>query len=198
MQFGQPGQPGAFPGQQQPYGQPPMQYGQPGQPVGGNGGNKRGLVIGGAVLVLILVGGGIFLATKGSGSSGGVGGGAKDQTQAQSCASWKSEQSTMNNQNPPDTAAGLVGVLSTDVPAMQSIADDASAGTFKTQMQKTATDFGSFKSYLAANPSVDLSGSSTPPTQLVTIIESVSSDISAIDSTCGVPVPTSSGGGSGF
>ena len=208
MQFGQPGQPGqfgqpgAFPGQQNPYGQPPMQFGQPGQPAGGNGGNKRGLFIGGGVLVLILVGGGIFLATNGSGSKGGatdgVVSGAKNQTQAQSCTSWKSEQNTINNQNPPDTPAGLVGVLNTDVPAMQAIADDASAGTFKTQMQKTATDFGSFRSYLAANPNVDLSGDGTPPTQLVTIIEAVSGDVSAIDTTCGVPVPTSSGGGSAF
>lgn len=184
MPFGQPGQPGAFPGQQ-PYGYP-----QPGQPGPGARGNRKGLFVGGAVLVVIIAAGGIFLAAKGSGTG--------PKTQAESCAAWKNEQNTINNQN-PTTASGIVSVLGADVPAMQSIADAAASGGFKTQMQKTATDFGAFKTYLVANPNVDLSGATQPPAQLTQIIESINSDITAVDGTCGLPTPdASSGSGSGL
>jgi len=187
-QFGQPGQPGVpgeFPGQQ-PYGYP----GQPGMPgPGGRGaGNRRNLIVGGSVLVVIIAAAAIFFAVKGSGGGGGT------KTQAESCASWKTESATINSQD-PQTDPQIVGVLNTDVPVMQGIANDAQSGTFKTQMTKVAKDFDAFRSYLKANPNVDLS-SDSPSAQLQGIEDSLQTDLTAVDGTCGVNDDDT--GGSGF
>lgn len=171
--YAQPGQPGQF-GPQPGYGMP----GQPGMPGQQSGGNRRSLIISGAVVVVIIAAAAIFFATKGSGGGGGT------KTQAESCASWKSELSTMNNQN-PDSASATVGVLNTDLPVMQGIENDAQSGTFKTQMTKVTADFGSFRSYLQANPNVDLSSDSMPAA-LQSIFEALNTDVSAVDSTCGI------------
>ena len=185
--YGQPGQfPGQFPGQQ-PYGLPglPGQPGQPGRP----GGNRKNLFVGGAVLVVIIAAAAIFLATKGSGGGGGT------KTQAESCASWKSEETTIDDQN-PDTTSGAIGALNTDVPVIQGIANDAQSGTLKTQMTQTAGEFSSFRSYLQANPSTDLT-SDSPPAQLEGIEEALQTDLDAVDSTCGIS-DDSSGSGTGL
>lgn len=174
------GQPQGPYGQPSQFGQPP-QYGVPGQPGvpgQGGGGNRKGLFISGGVVVVIIAAAAIFFATKGSGGSSGT------KTQAQSCSSWKSEVNTLNGQN-PQTTPEIVGVLNTDVPVMNGIASDAQGGTFKTQMTKVAGDFTSFRSYLQANPNVDLS-SDTPPAALQSIEDSLQTDVTAVDSTCGV------------
>jgi hypothetical protein len=181
-----------------PPAQPPGPYGypMPGQPgLGPRRGptrpaSRKALFAGGGVLVVIIVAGGVFLAARSSAGS--------PRTQAESCASWQTEQATIDNQNPTD-AAGIVGVLDTDVPAMQTIADSAASGTFRTQMQKTADDFGSFKPYLVVNPGVDLSGGTEPPAELTRIIDSIDDDISAVDGTCRLAPPNATGNGnSGF
>jgi hypothetical protein len=179
----QPGAPGQFPGQQQPYGYP----GQPGMPgQQGQGGNKRNLIVGGAVLVVIIAAAAIFFAVKGSGSSGGT------KTQAESCTSWKTELTTMGGQN-PQTVSDYVGVLNTDVPVMQNIANDAQSGTFKTQMTKVAADFGSFRNYLQANPNTDPS-SDSPPAPLQSLESALTTDVTAVDGTCGITDSSGSGG----
>jgi hypothetical protein len=186
-QFGQPGQPGMpgqFPGQQ-PYGYP----GQPGMPgPGGRGaGNRRNLIAGGAVLVVIIAAAAIFFAVKGSGGGGGT------KTQAESCAAWKTESATLDSQD-PQTEPQIISVLNTDVPVMQGIANDAQSGTFKTQMTKVAGDFDAFRSYLNANPNIDLT-SDSPPAQLQTIFEATDADVKAADSTCGISDDDTSGSG---
>jgi hypothetical protein len=188
-QFGQPGQPGApgqFPGQQPYAGYPgfPGQPGQPGAPGQGAGGRKN-MLIGVGVLVVIIAAAAIFFATKGS-----SGGGTK--TQAESCTSWKSELTTMGNQDPNSTAQ-LISVLNTDLPSMQNIANDAQSGTFKTQMAKAVTDFTAFRSYLQANPNVDTS-SDNPPAQLQSLDASLSTDVTTLDSTCGISDDSGDGG----
>jgi hypothetical protein len=170
--YAQPGQPGQY-GQQPGYGMP----GQPGMPGQRPGGNRKSLIISGAVVVVIIAAAAIFFATKGSG-----GGGTK--TQAESCASWKSELSTMDNQN-PDSVSATVGVLNTDVPVMQGIENNAQSGTFKTQMTKVTADFSSFRGYLQANPDTDLS-SDTVPAALQSIFDALNTDVSAVDGTCGI------------
>lgn len=184
---------------QNPYGQPPMPFGQPGPPYGfpvpgrpppAGRGSPKGRFVGVVVLAVIVAASVIFLLAKGS--SGGA------KTRAESCSSWKNEQDTINGQNPADEA-DAVNLLDTEVPVMQAIADSAAPGTFKTQMQKTATDFSAFKSYLLANPNVDLGSDVQRPARFVQIIGSTSADVSALDATCRLPVPGASGGtGSGL
>ncbi|MEW1864319.1 hypothetical protein AB0399_28795 [Streptomyces sp. NPDC088194] len=63
----QPQQPGY--GQQPPYGQVPQQgYGYPQPPQSGGNGKRNGIIIG-IVVALVAVAGGVYFATKGSGSS---------------------------------------------------------------------------------------------------------------------------------
>ena len=186
------GMPGGLPGQL-PFGQPPS--GRPG------GRKNQNMIISGAVVLVVIVAGVIFFATKGSGSHPGgtvTNVNANSQTQAQSCAAWKGEQTTMNNQN-PNTEPQMVSILDQDVPQMQAIASGAQSGTFKTEMQKVATDFGSLETYLQQNPNIDTT-SSTPPPAFVTIDEAILTDLTSVDTTCGLPLPdaTSTGGGSGF
>lgn len=181
MPFGQPGQPGQFPGGA-PYGYP--QPGTPGQ--GGIRANRKSLIVSGAVVLLVVAAVAIFFATKGSGSASGT------KTQAESCASWRGEQGTLDGQNPTD-AAGVVSVLNTDIPAMRGIADDAVSGSFKTEMQKTATDFGSLRSYLAANPDVDINAEDLPA-PLNSLLDLLSTDVTALDSTCGISDSSGDGG----
>ena len=199
--YGQPGQPGQFPGQPGQFpGQSGQYPGQPGQfpgqqPYGyqqpaagpGNGG-KKNMIIGGSVVLAIAVAAGVYFATKSSGTTGGSG----TQTQAQSCASWKTEQTTVNNQN-PNTASDMANMLGTDVPVMQDIANKATTGGFKTQMTKVTADFSSLRTYLQANPSIDVSGNTTPPQQLITLDEAVLTDVTTLDATCGLPAPDASG-----
>ncbi|HEX4791464.1 MAG TPA: hypothetical protein VH372_23580 [Actinospica sp.] len=144
------------------------------------------MLVGIGVLVVIIAAAAIFFATKGSG-----GGGTK--TQAESCTSWKSELSTMGNQNPSSTAE-LISVLNADLPVMQGIENSAQSGTFKTQMTKAVTDFTAFRSYLQANPNVDTS-SDNPPAQLQSLDDSLSTDVTTLDSTCGI---SDGSGDSGF
>jgi len=205
---------------QNPYGQPQGVYGAPGQfpqqpgygyqqPAPPASKKNQNMIISGAVVLVVIVAGVVFFATKGSGSHSGSGGGnvsatgtsvsgqVGTRTQAQSCAAWKTEQSTMNSQD-PESEADTITALEQDVPALQTIAGGAQAGALKTQMQKLASDFDSLEGYLKANPDIETS-SETPPTQFVTIAESLDSDISAVDSTCGIPDDSASGSGdSGF
>jgi hypothetical protein len=186
---GQPGQPG--------YGFP-----QQGGPVPSAANKKQNMIISGAVVGVLIVAAIIFFVMKGSGSNSGSGGGggtstnAGAQTQTQSCAAWKSEQVTMNNQN-PNTESDMVSLLAHDLPAMEAISKNASAGTFKTDMSKVTSDFTALETYLQANPNIDTSAS-TPPAQFVTIDEAITTDTSSLDSLCGLPNPASSGNGSGI
>jgi hypothetical protein len=190
--YGIPGQP-QFPGAGMPGipGQPPFGYPQSGRP----GGRKRqNMIISGTVVLVLVVAVVIFLVAKGSGTSVN----ASSQTQAQSCAAWKGEQDTLNNQN-PNTESQMVSMLAQDVPTMRTIATGAKSGTLKTEMQKVAGDFGSLETYFQQNPNIDVS-SNTPPTQLVTIDEAILTDVSSVDATCGLPTPdaTDTGGGTGL
>ena len=203
--YGDPAQ-GQYPGPGMP-GQQPYGYPQPGQ---GNAGKKnQNMIISGAVVVVLIVASVIFFVAKGSGSgshSGGsnasatgtsVSAGSGTQAQAAGCAAWNSEEGTMNNQN-PNSESDMVSMLGQDVPQMQTIAGDAQAGTFKTEMQKVAADFDSLETYLQANPNLDTS-TSTPPAQFAAIDESILTDISSLNTTCGLPLPDATDtGGSGF
>ena len=199
--YGDPNQgqfPGAgMPGQGGPGGRPPFGYPQPGR---AGGRKNQNMIISGAVVLVVIVAGVVFFATKGSGSGShpGTNVNAGSQTQVQSCAAWKSEQNTMNNQN-PNTESQMVSILGQDVPQMQAIASGAKSGTFKTEMQKVAADFGSLETYLQQNPNIDTT-SSTPPPAFVTIDEAILTDLTAVDTTCGLPLPdaTNTAGGSGF
>lgn len=196
---------------QNPYGQP---YGFPQQSAPPAGNKNRSMVISGAVVLVLIVAGVVFFATKGSGSGSHSGGGGVNasstggtsvvangqsgtRTQAQSCAAVKSLRSTMDSQD-PNSEADTISALAQDVPQMQTIADDAQSGTFKSQMEKVAADFNALESYMKANPGLDTS-SETPPTQFVSIAESIDTDLSAVDTTCGISDDSDSGSGdSGF
>ena len=191
--YGDPAQ-GQFPGTGMP-GMPggPLPFGYP--PQGRSDADKRkNMIISGAVVLAVIIAAVILFAAKGSGSSSNSG----TQAQAQSCAAWKSEQSTMNSQN-PSTESQMLSVLGQDVPQMQKIANDAQSGTFKTEMQKVATDFGSLETYLRQNPNIDIT-TSTPPEGFVAIDEATLTDLTSVDSICGLPLPdaTDTAGGSGF
>jgi hypothetical protein len=209
----QPMQQPPFPQQPQnpydPYGQQQPGYGfpqQPGAPADPK--KKQNMIISGAVVGVLVIAAVAFFALKGNGSNSGGGGGAGgtgtvtnagSQTQTQSCASWKTEQDTMNNQN-PNTESDMVALLAQDVPAMQAISTKAAAGSFKTDMSKVVGDFSELYTYLQANPNLDTS-TSTPPAEFVTIDEAITTDTSALDSLCGLPDAgdsTDSGSGSGF
>jgi hypothetical protein len=186
-----------------PYGQQQPGYGFPqqGGPVPSAAKKNQNMIISGAVVGVLIVAAVIFFVMKGSGSNSGSGGGgtstnAGAQTQTQSCAAWKSEQVTMNNQN-PNTESDMVSVLAQDVPVMETISKNASAGTFKTDMSKVTSDFSALETYLQANPNIDTS-TSTPPAQFVTIDEAINTDTSSLDSLCGLPNPAASGNGSGI
>jgi hypothetical protein len=188
-----------------PYGLPQGPYGVPGQqlpfgyPQPGRAGlrKNRNMMISGAVVLVLVVAGIIFVLSKGSGSTpqpGGVNAGT--QSQAKSCAAWTAEQNTLNNQN-PNTEGQMVSMLDQDVPAMQAIAADAQSGTFKTEMQAVADGFGKLETYLQQNPDIDTT-SSTPPPQFVTIDDALLTNVEAVDSTCGLAMPDATGTGAGL
>jgi hypothetical protein len=187
--YGLPQGPYGAPGQQPPFGYP-----QPGRP--GLRKNKN-MLISGAVVLVLVVAGLVFVLTKGSGSTPQPGGAnAGTQSLAKSCAAWTAEQTTLNNQN-PNTEGQMVSMLGQDVPAMQAIAADAQSGAFKTQMQAVAADFGRLAAYLQQNPDIDTT-SSTPPPQFVTIDNALLTDVGALDTTCGLANPDATGTGAGF
>jgi hypothetical protein len=194
-------------GQNDPYGpyrqqQPGYGFPQQGPPASAAKQNQN-MVISSAVVGVLVVAAIIFFAMKGNGSGSGSGGSgtstnAGSQTQTQSCAAWKSEQDTLNNQN-PNTEADMISMLRQDVPAMETISSNAAAGSFKTAMSKVASDFSELETYLQANPNIDTS-TSTPPAEFVSIDEAISTDTATLDSVCGLPDPANStnSGGSGI
>ena len=186
-------------GQQQPgYGFP--QQGGPGVPAAKK---KQNMIISGAVVGVLVVAAIVFFAVKGNGSGSGSGGAgvtgtstnAGARTQAQSCAAWKSEQDTLNSQD-PTTESEVISMLAQDVPAMESISNNAAAGSFKTDMKKVTGDLALLQAYLQQNPNLNTS-TSTPPAEVVSIDEAVTADTSALDSLCGLPNSSDSGGSSG-
>ena len=171
------------PQQMWPYPPQPQQYPQP-YPHPPAAKKNQNMIISGAVVAVLVIAAAVFLLAKGSGGS------TNTTTQAQSCAAWKAEQDTMNNQN-PGNESDLISELGQDLPAMQAIVQNAGTSPFKPDMAKVTADFTQLQTYLQANPNLDPS-SSTPPAAFVTIDESITADITTLDSLCGLPNPAAS------
>jgi hypothetical protein len=200
-------QPGQFPQGQFPQGQfpqgpgqqPPFGYApQPGMPAGGNK-NKKNLTIGGSVVAVLAIGAAIFFFTQGhSGSGSGshtpvaAGSPAGTDTQAQTCSAYKSAVNSATVSSNSD-ATQLASTLSSQETKFAGIVSQAAPdNTAATQLEKVDKDIDAVVAYLQANPNTNMS-SSTPPAAFTPLETAMGTDVTALETTCGINPDGSSG-----